>query len=66
MRKLRMVDKGPNRNYRRGQIIEVDDLRAVHLLSGGHAKDFDEPEEVIAEDGNTEHSEELQVLPRQV
>lgn len=65
MRRLKMITKGPNGNYRRGQVIEVDDIRASILLSGKHAKDAEEPEEVII-DGDPVDSEELQTIPRQV
>jgi hypothetical protein len=59
MRKLKMLDKGPNGNYRRGQVIEVDDLRAVLLIDGGHAV----PEgEEVRDDSDTVDTEELQAL----
>jgi chaperone required for assembly of F1-ATPase len=37
MQKLKMVTTGPNRNYRKGQVVEVDDQRADILLDGKHA-----------------------------
>ena len=60
MQRLKMSGKGPNGNYRRGQIVEVDDERAAILLDGGHARPADEPEEVI-EDASSD--EECQTLP---
>lgn len=56
MRRLKMLDKGPNRNYRRGQIIEVDDQRAARLIEGEHAVEVDEKE---VSDGDTERIQEL-------
>lgn len=60
MRKLKMLTTGPNGNYRRGQIVEVDDQRAERLLAGRHATtalNRKLAEEVI--DGDTERTSEL-------
>ena len=50
MQKIRLLDRGPNGQYRRGQVVEVDDMRAAVLIEGGHAQPADktepEPEEV--------------------
>ena len=32
MQRLRMLTKGPNHNYRVGEIVEVDEARATILL----------------------------------
>lgn len=65
MRRLKMKDKGPNKNYHRGQIVEVDDLRAVLLIDGGHAAPADLPDELeeVRDDGDTADTEELQAVP---
>lgn len=39
MRELKMLDRGPNKNYRKGSVVTVDDLRAQLLVEGGHAAD---------------------------
>lgn len=62
MEKLKMLGKGPNGNYRRGQVIEVDALRASILVSGGHAAPADEAREVI-DDSDAVDTQELQALP---
>lgn len=54
MKTLKMLTKGPNLNYRVGQVVEVDDARAALLVKGKHAK------EVI--DGNTSGIQERQDL----
>lgn len=60
MQKLKMLTTGPNRNYRKGQVVEVDDQRAEILLAGKHAVDLNaKVEEVSDDDSDTEHSQEL-------
>ncbi len=36
---IRMLSSGPNRNYRKGQIVNVDKQRAVLLISEKHAEE---------------------------
>jgi hypothetical protein len=60
MQRLKMLTTGPNRNYRKGQVVEVDDQRAEILLAGKHAVDLNaKVEEVSDNDSDTEHSQEL-------
>lgn len=60
MQRLKMLTTGPNRNYRKGQVVEVDDQRAEILLAGKHAVDLNvEVEEVSDNGSDTEHSQEL-------
>lgn len=35
--KVLMLNSGPNRNWRQGQILEVDPARASALVEAGHA-----------------------------
>lgn len=58
MRRLKMLTTGPNRNYRRGSIVEVDDQRAEKLIEGKHAVEVRE----VADDGDSERTEELQAV----
>jgi hypothetical protein len=37
MKRLKMLTKGPNKDFTPGDIVEVDDLRASLLLEGKHA-----------------------------
>ena len=37
--KLRMLSKGPNKNYHKGQLVFVDALRAAMLIKGKHAEE---------------------------
>lgn len=39
--RIKMLDSGPNLNYRIGSVIEVDPERAERLISRGHAEVFD-------------------------
>jgi hypothetical protein len=60
MQRLKMLTTGPNRNYRKGQVVEVDDQRAEILLAGKHAVDLNvEVEEVSDDDSDTKHSQKL-------
>jgi hypothetical protein len=60
MQKLKMLTTGPNRNYRKGQVVEVDDQRAEILLAGKHAVDLNAKVEEVSDNGSdTEHSQEL-------
>lgn len=59
MRKLKMLTPGPNRNYRRGQIVEVDDQRAAILIEGRHAVDVNAKELEEVSDGDAERTEGL-------
>lgn len=36
--KLKMVDSGPNKNYRASQVVVVDEARAKLLIKGRHAR----------------------------
>lgn len=36
---VRLLTKGPNGNYRKGQVVEVDSARAAALLAGKHAEE---------------------------
>lgn len=58
MKTLKMLTKGPNGNYRKGQVVEVDEQRAALLIEGKHA------EEVM--DGNASGVQERQGLQRGV
>lgn len=60
MQRLKMLTTGPNRNYRKGQVVEVDDQRAEILLAGKHAVDLNvEVEEVSDDDSDAPNSQEL-------
>lgn len=37
--KVRMLGKGPNKNYEKGQIVEVDEMRAAILVEFQAADD---------------------------
>jgi hypothetical protein len=37
LKKVVMLTKGPNRNYVRGAVYEVDEARAACLVAGKHA-----------------------------
>lgn len=55
MQRLKMLTTGPNRNYRKGSVVEVDDQRAAILVAGKHAVDVN-AKEVSDDDSDTEHS----------
>jgi hypothetical protein len=57
MQRLKMLTTGPNRNYRKGQVVEVDDQRAEILLAGKHAIDLNAKE--VSDDGDAERTSEL-------
>lgn len=58
MQKLKMLTTGPNRNRRKGQVVEVDDQRAAILLAGKHAVDLN-TKEVSDDDSEPERTQEL-------
>lgn len=37
MKKIKMLSSGPNKNYRKGQVVEVDQERAKVLVQTKHA-----------------------------
>ncbi|MFA5866913.1 MAG: hypothetical protein WC891_02990 [Actinomycetota bacterium] len=43
--RIKMLTTGPNGNYRKGQIVEVDDKRAAVLVKAKAAKYLDEDNE---------------------
>ena len=49
MKKLKMLTSGPNKNYRKGQVVEVDDERAAILIKGRHAEEVKDGDEGIQE-----------------
>jgi len=53
--KLKMLTTGPNKNYRVGQVVEVDEQRAAILLKGKHAQ---KPGKAVR-DGDSSSPEEL-------
>lgn len=42
MKRIKLIKTGPNKNYRPGQVIEVDDDRAKALIDSGNAEIADE------------------------
>jgi hypothetical protein len=49
LKTLRMLDSGPNKNYQKGQLVTVDEVRAAILIEGDHAE---EPGEEVKANGN--------------
>ncbi len=39
MRKVKMLTTGPNGQYKKGQVVEVDAARAQALIDGKHAEE---------------------------
>ena len=37
--KIKMLDSGPNKNHRKGDVLEVDAARAALLIAGKHAEE---------------------------
>lgn len=37
LKKIKLTSSGPNKNYRKGQVIEVDEMRAELLIKEKHA-----------------------------
>jgi len=50
-KKIIILTKGPNKNYSKGQEIEVDSARAAALIKGKHAKPCGEDSEEDAAEG---------------
>lgn len=58
MQRLKMLTTGPNRNYRKGSVVEVDDQRAAILVAGKHAVDVN-AKEVSDDDSDAPSTQEL-------